>query len=388
MKHFSHVNTAATIIRQYSAQQPFHLFIKDFFRQHKKYGSKDRKQVTHLCFCYFRLGPTAKNMVAEDAIVQALFLCSHVPGEILAALQPDWNHHVTASVEEKCTLLNTTPAALKIFPFPGQLSPGIDAAVFDQSHLIQPDVFLRIRPGYANVVIEKMEKAGIAYRLLQANCISLPAGTKVDELLQVNKEVVVQDYSSQRTGEWLQLVPASQSGFSVWDCCAASGGKSIMAKDTLGDIDLTVSDIRPAILANLKKRFEEAGIRNYKMQTADLSHRGKNKLPGLFSLIIADVPCTGSGTWGRTPERLSFFEEKEIDSYSQLQKKIVTSAMHALQSGGYFLYITCSVFKKENEDMAHFIETSFAVEIVKMEIIKGYAQKADTMFAALFRKRI
>ena len=173
---------------------------------------------------------------------------------------------------------------------------------------------------------------------------------------------------------------------SVWDCCAASGGKSIMAKDKLGDIDLTVSDIRPTVLANLKKRFSEAGIKNYTLAAADLSAPGKNLPANRFDLIIADVPCTGSGTWGRTPERLSFFNEKETERYSQLQKKIVTTAIGCLQNNGHFLYITCSVFKKENEDMVNFIEDHFPVKLIAMKVLKGYALKADTMFAAMFRK--
>jgi 16S rRNA (cytosine967-C5)-methyltransferase len=46
----------------------------------------------------------------------------------------------------------------------------------------------------------------------------------------------------------------------VWDCCAASGGKSILVKDTLNSIQLTVSDIRQSILNNLQQRFAVAGI--------------------------------------------------------------------------------------------------------------------------------
>jgi 16S rRNA (cytosine967-C5)-methyltransferase len=388
MKHFSHINTAVDITGRYSGRQPFHLFIKDFFRQHKKYGSKDRKQITHLCYCYFRLGQSAKNKPLHQAIIEALFLCSGRANELLAAVKPEWNEKTAISIEEKCALLNIAPGSLNIFPSIGELSNGIDATDFNFSHLIQPDVFIRIRPGYQQPVINKLEKAGIAAVLLYPNCISLPATTKIEELLQVNKEVVIQDFSSQRTGELMKLITPGRSNFKVWDCCAASGGKSIMATDILEDIDLTVSDIRPAVLNNLKKRFNEAGINNYKTLATDLTRPVNNLQKDSFNLIIADVPCTGSGTWGRTPERLLFFDEKEIDSFRQLQKKIVTTVMPCLQKGGYFLYITCSVFKKENEDMADFIQTNLSAELIKMEVLKGYTQRADTMFAAMFRKSI
>jgi 16S rRNA (cytosine967-C5)-methyltransferase len=158
-----------------------------------------------------------------------------------------------------------------------------------------------------------------------------------------------------------------------------------MAKDMLGDIDLTVSDVRESILINLKKRFNEAGITKYKSFIADLTQSSK-LTTNSFHLIIADVPCTGSGTWSRNPEQLYYFEQKKIEEYSILQKKIVSNVIKHLQPGGYLLYITCSVFIKENEEVVDFIEQNFHLDVIKMEVLRGYDMKADTMFAALLQK--
>jgi 16S rRNA (cytosine967-C5)-methyltransferase len=49
------------------------------------------------------------------------------------------------------------------------------------------------------------------------------------------------------------------------------------------------------------------------------------------------------------------------------------------------LYITCSVFEKENESVAQFIAANLGAQLVEQKIIEGYTQKADTMFAALFQ---
>jgi 16S rRNA (cytosine967-C5)-methyltransferase len=57
-----------------------------------------------------------------------------------------------------------------------------------------------------------------------------------------------------------------------------------------------------------------------------------------------------------------------------------------LEPGGYLLYITCSVFKKENEEAVNFVKEKFHLQLVKMELQKGYDKKADTMFAALLQK--
>jgi 16S rRNA (cytosine967-C5)-methyltransferase len=50
------------------------------------------------------------------------------------------------------------------------------------------------------------------------------------------------------------------------------------------------------------------------------------------------------------------------------------------------LYITCSVFREENEEMVAWLLQEEGVELVKQEVIQGYRQQADTMFGALLRK--
>lgn len=105
-----------------------------------------------------------------------------------------------------------------------------------------------------------------------------------------------------------------------------------------------------------------------------------------FDFIIADVPCSGSGTWGRTPEQLSFFQASSIETYAALQKKIVSNVIPSIRQNGFLLYITCSVFQKENENNVRWMQQEFNLQLVKQEVIKGYAAKADTMFAALLKK--
>jgi 16S rRNA (cytosine967-C5)-methyltransferase len=261
---------------------------------------------------------------------------------------------------------------------------------FNRSFFIQPDLFIRIRPGNEKDVIIKLEAAEIRFRSITSSCISLPNSSKIERVIDLDREAVVQDRSSQQVAGFLPWSEHSSvnNRLSVWDCCAASGGKSIMAKDVLGNIDLTVSDIRESVLVNLRKRFFDAGIRRYKNFVIDLTNtQSLLTIPhSPFDLIIADVPCTGSGTWGRTPEQLFYFEEKKIAEYADRQKNIVLNVMPALKPGGWFLYITCSVFKKENEAIIEFVKEKYMMQVVKMELIKGYDKKADTMFAALLQK--
>ena len=307
--------------------------------------------------------------------------------------KPEWKENITDPLQDKLQLIGYPFSIENIFPWQDELSEGIDASVFALSHLTQPDLFLRIRPGYKQQVIQKFQTKDLYYTEPIDNCIALPNNTKIDELMLINKEVVVQDYSSQRIAEFLQITKADiknpKSEIAIWDCCAASGGKSILAYDVLGNIDLTVSDVRSSILDNLKQRFAEAGIKKYKSYELDLTKPVPKALPlgsgEGFNLIICDVPCTGSGTWGRTPEQLHFFTSEKIIYYSNLQKKIAQNVIKRVKKDGYFLYITCSVFKKENEEVVDFILTNSGLQLVKKEILIGYNKKADTMFGALFK---
>jgi 16S rRNA (cytosine967-C5)-methyltransferase len=385
-RYYSYFNTAVNFVRSYTYAEPFASFLKKQFAADKKFGSRDRKTIAHLCYCYFRMGHLMNNESVQERMITSLFLCSVSKSELLKLAKPDWDEKAELPVADKLKELNLS--ATDLFPYTDELSDGIDVEAFCNSHFTQPDLFLRIRPEMKETVLRKLNTAAIAYELIGDDCVALSNTTKIDEVLQLNKEVVVQDYSSQRVGDLLINLKSEivNRKLKIWDCCAASGGKSIMAKDILGDIDLTVSDIRESILLNLKKRFADAGITNYKSFVSDLTANDYRHTPSDFQLIIADVPCSGSGTWGRTPEYLSFFKKEQIDEYSALQKKIASNVIAHLQPNGYLLYITCSVYKNENEEVVKFLQGVHNLELIEMKLLKGYEQKADTMFAALLKR--
>lgn len=390
--HFQrYLNYAVSIIEKYNGAEPFHLYLKKYFSEHKKHGSGDRKKISSLCYEYFRIGKAVSNSFdVKEKILLASFLTGNIPVFLLNEYHKEWLSWIQLSLTEKIEKVSLFFSIEKLFPFRKELSKEIDFSKFNRSFLTQPRLFIRIRPGKAFNVFNNLKSAGILFETINENCLAFNQNEKITGILKIDKEAVIQDYNSQRVADFFLPVNSSEKyPLKVWDCCAASGGKSILAFDHLQKMVLTVSDKRKGILDNLKLRFSKAGIKNYQSFVADLS-LGKIieeiKVPQDF--IMADVPCSGSGTWSRTPEQLLFFSENKINEYAHLQIKIVTNAVKYLSKRGYLLYITCSVFKKENEENVNYFQENLNLDLVKSGYLKGYEMKADTLFAALFTKKI
>jgi 16S rRNA (cytosine967-C5)-methyltransferase len=358
---------------------PFATWLKTYFRQHKKFGSKDRKRVADLCFCYFRLGHALKQYSLEDRILAGQFLC-HPHSSLVASAKPEWETMMHTSPEEKLAFLDT-PAIQQLFPFPDRISPEIDKQAFVLSFLQQPDIFLRLRPGKEKLVVDKLQDAAVPFQQ-EGACIRLASGTKADEMVRMDEEAVVQDISSQQVLEPLK-VHLVKKQFSAWDCCAASGGKTILLHDAYPKASLTASDIRESIILNLRNRLKRAGITNYRSFVADVSSL-QFSLSQQFDVIICDAPCSGSGTWGRTPEQLVYFKRDKIAHYANLQYSIAANASRHLKKDGFFLYITCSVLVDENERITDRLSQTTALQLLSQQYFKGYDKRGDTLFAALF----
>ncbi len=390
MKFDNQLRHATAIIDAYKGGMPLHAWLKSFFRDNKQMGSRDRKLLSTLVYSYYRLGHAVPALPPEERILTGLFLCHSQPHELLNYFRSDWNEKIALPPEEKIILFQQDPSGAgtdfqvgDIFPWKDQLSPGIDHRAFCLSFLHQPALFLRIRPGHEQAVRERLPND----EFIPPFTLRLPNGFNIEEYFTPDHEVVVQDYSSQRLADiFPSISPESAPPATFWDACAASGGKSILAHDLYPDIRITASDIRDSILHNLEGRFHAAGIKNYTVFTADLTRENPPSTAATSDLILADVPCTGSGTWSRTPEELYFFNPRQLTRYHEMQRQIVSNLVANMAPGAWLIYSTCSVFKKENEDIAAFLRENADLEQDKMENIKGYDSQADTMFAARFHR--
>lgn len=388
---YSYLNTAQTILSSYKFEQPFHVHLKTFFKRNKKYGSRDRKFISNLCFGFFRIGDSAVDLEFKDQIIIGYFLTHVFDNGCLAVFKPEWVDKIALSHKDKLNVVQITYPAFnqeQLFPDFNNLSDGINRLDLGIHHFTQPDFFIRIRPGKKRGVIQKLQYHKIVFKEINSTTFRMTSGIDVQNILELDKEVVVQDISSQGT---VDFFPAfSHSPVSIWDTCAGSGGKSIMACDTYSGSRLYVSDIREEILEELSRRFKIASIMPQSSFCIDLQHSLSKQvvdahLPKVgVDLIIADVPCTGSGTWGRSPEWLKGFDVALIEAYQNRQKSIVSNLPCHLKKEGYLLYITCSVFRQENEEVVDYLLNNLNLQLKKKGIVNH--EGGDYLFAALFQK--
>ncbi|MDM1293135.1 RsmB/NOP family class I SAM-dependent RNA methyltransferase [Sphingobacterium sp. N143] len=369
----------------FEADQPFSRYLTAFFKQNKQMGSSDRKSISRLCYNYFRLGMAAPLLSQQRRLVLAEFLCEK-DSTLVALLEPAYMDKIGLPLAEKLAFLEDEGMLTlnDLFPFHEHLSTEIDAKLFLKSQLVQPNLYIRVKQGKNNVVRALLEENQIPYSIIGEQTISLANGTSLQRFSALEGLIEVQDLSSQRTLDFMQ---PKQKEF-WWDCCAASGGKSLLLMDACPTVNLFVSDLRMSILRNLDERFERAGIKHYRKKILDLT---KDPSPILgkeqFDGIILDAPCSGSGTWGRTPEMIRQFKTSKITEFSSLQKSIASHVAGHVKVGKPLVYITCSVFKAENEDVVQYIVDNFGFEIESMQTLKGYEVQADSMFVARLIKQ-
>ncbi len=268
----SYINTATKLIETYKGDKPFAVYIKQFFSVNKKYGAKDRRQISSLCYNFFRIGFSEAGIPVNQKMLIGTFLCNGEPSELLEKLQAEWNAKITLPLDKKIETVIPSFSVTDIFPFTDELSDEVEPAEFCKSLLVQPGLFIRVRPQTSISVFKKLEKSRMAFQLIGDDCIQLTNSDKLEDYFILDKEVVVQDYNSQKVLDYLKdhALPIysidgdskSKLNLTVWDCCAASGGKSILLNDIVNrKIDLTVSDIRADIVLNLHRRFKKAGIK-------------------------------------------------------------------------------------------------------------------------------
>ncbi|MGC1449443.1 MAG: 16S rRNA (cytosine(967)-C(5))-methyltransferase RsmB [Candidatus Sulfotelmatobacter sp.] len=156
-----------------------------------------------------------------------------------------------------------------------------------------------------------------------------------------DREAIIQDEAS-------QLVAALVGdGSNILDCCAAPGGKTLAMADHNPAAAITAVELHPHRARLLQKLLHPYASR-VQVVNADARHRPASKQ---FDRVLADVPCSGTGTLARNPEikwRLTFDDLTELH---ERQLAILRAALAQVAPGGRLIYSTCSLEKEENENV-------------------------------------
>lgn len=370
------------IIQSFDHSIPLHLFLKQFFRNNKQMGAKDRKEVSGLVYSYFRLGKVLQTESLEIRLCVAELLCKKSLSPFVQYIKPEWlNENIAKDVISFLKQKGYNIELKDVFPFLDKLSVMTNKDFFVQNHWEQPHVFIRLDEAQQLKTLETLQAHSISYKSLSNNCLVLPNNVNLTSVFGNNMPFEIQDWSSQQTGNFFN----PNVGDIWWDCCAASGGKSLLLHSICPQIKLYVSDIRQNILYNLEQRFKNNNINNYQSIVLDTILPLPKLLP-MFDGIVLDAPCSGSGTWSRAPENLCYFQENQIVEYQTLQRNILKNVISKLKPEKPLIYITCSVYKAENEENTQYAQ-SLGMHLEEEQLIEGYFQNADTMFVARLRKK-
>lgn len=373
------LRTFERILEHYKFEEPLARFLTSYYKNNRQMGSTDRRMASRLLYTYFRLGKGLLDLPVLTRLAISEFLCTD-SSDFIALIEPELVPLIKDSLGEKLQYLGKKYgfSIFDIFPLFDKISNAIDVEKFIAGHFRQPDLFIRIHSGQEVLVKKVLKENDIGYKEFSGNSLSFVNGSQLDKIKLIQGKYEVQDLSSQKTGNLFK----AGSEESWWDACSGSGGKSILLKQLFPDVRLLVSDSRNTILRNLDSRLLNAGISEYRRKIIDLT---KSAVPVLgqekFDGIILDVPCSGSGTWGRSPEGMTSFSEDRLKYYTDLQRQIIGNVINHVKPGKPLVYITCSVYKQENEDQLAFLEAN-GFRLEAMTYFEGADVHADTLFAA------
>ena len=155
-----------------------------------------------------------------------------------------------------------------------------------------------------------------------------------------------------------------QPGMRVLDCCAAPGGKSFSAAVTLENRgSIRSCDIHPHKIELIRKGAERLGLTCVEPVLQDASVVQQDQM-GRYDAVLADVPCSGLGVIRKKPD-VRYKNLDAIRELPQIQSRILEAQSHHVKPGGVLLYSTCTILRRENEDVVSAFlarHTEFAAE--------------------------
>jgi len=143
---------------------------------------------------------------------------------------------------------------------------------------------------------------------------------------------------------------AVKAGDKVLDCCAAPGGKSFAAAIAMGGMGSILScDIHAHKAELIASGATRLGLTNITAKQQDATQQVARWVDAM-DVVLCDVPCSGLGIIRKKPD-IRYKDLRETEALPELQLKILINQAFYVKPGGTLLYSTCTVLKRENEDV-------------------------------------
>jgi 16S rRNA (cytosine967-C5)-methyltransferase len=176
-----------------------------------------------------------------------------------------------------------------------------------------------------------------------------------------NRQFVIQDEGS-------QLVAALiGEGRRILDCCAAPGSKTAALATAMPASEIVATEVHEHRARLLRQLAPQQNVHVF---TANALH-----LPfgADFDRVLADVPCSGTGTLARNPEIKWRLKPEDVRDLQARQIAILTSALKHVAPHGRLVYSTCSLEIEEDEQVVAAClrhNPDFRIVPVKEELLK------------------
>lgn len=179
------------------------------------------------------------------------------------------------------------------------------------------------------------------------DCLDISSPGDLNRLESFNKGLY---YIQDSAAKLAVLIAGPKSGMRVLDACAAPGGKSFAAAILMQNLGEIVScDIHEKKLTRINAGAKRLGIDIIKTRVMD-ARRPDDDTFNNYDLVLADVPCSGIGVIRKKPD-IRLKPEEDTQRLPEIQLDILRGAAKAVKPGGALMYSTCTVLRRENEDV-------------------------------------
>ncbi len=350
----------------------------------RRFGSRDRRLYRELLYTAIRHLPWIEAALArsdDEAVRATAWLAADVPATraFRAAFTPeDWPASPSDVAAKRARLGPIADAPLLPDWFRAHCPAAFEPPLLDTLNTRAP-LWLRLQTATPEKVFGEFTARGWTWRTspLLPDAIELLTEADVTQTDAYTHGLIeVQDLGSQ-----LILATVAPAPGERWlDACAGAGGKTLQLARLLGPAGHVMAhDIRPAALAELHARAARASLRNVKTTASPA---------GTFDGVLVDAPCSGTGTWRRSPHLKWCTSEADIAAAAQLQRELLSRFAAHVRPGGRLVYATCSLSRCENEAIADAFlaaQRDFAPESPAHTILP-HTHNTDGFFVATFRR--